>query len=640
VQTVDEDLGKSGTSTEHRLGFQHLIAEISLAHVGLVVSLDASRLARNNSDWCQLLELCALFGTLLADAESLYDPRQYHDRLLLGLSGMMSEAELHQLKMRLQMGERHKAERGELRQPLPVGLVRDRSGEVLLDPDEEIQARLRLVFQKFKELDTAKAVARYLYQAELPLPSRPLHGPAPHEVIWQPAESSRVLSILKNPAYAGAYVYGRTTHDPVRRRPGHPNSGVVRFPIDKWPILLHNRYPAYITWEDFVANQAQLQANLSRYEEDKHGVPRKGQALLQGIVRCGRCGARMGLHYSGPHGEFPVYLCTYTQRQHGGPRCQEVRALTLDAEMERLVLEALAPDKLALALAALEQLEQEYATLRQQWQLRVERARYEATRARRQYDLVEPENRLVARTLERQWEDKLREAEKTEQAYETWAQQQRLEVTAADRQEILALGENLPRIWHAPTTTTMDRKRLLRLVVKEVLVDQHRERGKVWFQINWQTGATSEHWLTRRVRAYTDYANLEGLQQRLRELTTAQQLDDEIARTLNAEGFRTAHGRPFTSKMIWLLREKWDLPTSKANGPFPLRWEDGSYSVAGAAEAIGVRLAIVYKWLRQGRLHGKQRAPGLPWKISLTEAQLASLRLDAKRVNRSKRRAL
>ena len=405
IKVIDEDLGKSGASADHRLGFQHLMAEIGLARVGLVVSLDASRLARNNSDWYQLIELCSVFGTLIADVETLYDPRVYADRLSLGLSGMMSEAELHHLKLRLQAGERHKAERGELRLPLPIGLVYARMGEITLDADEEVQSRLRLVFAKFEELGTARAVVRYLRHAELCLPSRPLRGPAPHELSWQPATCSAVLGILKNPAYAGTYVYGRHTKDATRRKPDRPYSGTVPVPIDRWPVTIHNHHPGYISWEEYLRHQAQLQANHSGYAEDKPGVPRKGDALLQGIAICGRCGGRMRMHYSGPHGEFPVYKCDYGRNETGSARCQEVRALGLDAEVERLVLEALAPDSIALALAALEQLEQEHAALRKQWQLRLERARYEAERARRQYNLVEPENRLVARSLERGWEE-------------------------------------------------------------------------------------------------------------------------------------------------------------------------------------------------------------------------------------------
>ena len=244
ITIIDEDLGKSGTTSTQRLGFQQLIAEIGLAHVGLVLSLDASRLARNNSDWHQLIELCSLFGTLIADSEQIYDPRQYHDRLLLGLSGMMSEAELHQLKLRLQAGQQQKAARGELRLPLPAGLERQRDGQVMLNPDQEIQARLRLVFDKFDELGSARAVARYLHRQQLPLPTRRLQGGAPHEVVWQPATSSRVCAILHNPAYAGAYVYGQTTLDPARRRAGYPKSGLVQRPLEHWLVCSY-RYHHY-----------------------------------------------------------------------------------------------------------------------------------------------------------------------------------------------------------------------------------------------------------------------------------------------------------------------------------------------------------------------------------------------------------
>jgi DNA invertase Pin-like site-specific DNA recombinase len=639
IQVIDDDLGKSGASSEERRGFQRLMAEIGLARAGLVVSLDASRLARNNGDWYQLLELCSVFGTLIADSERLYDPGAYHDRLLLGLSGMMSEAELHHLKLRLHAGAQHKAERGALRLPLPAGLARPYGGDVTLNPDEEVQARLQLVFEKFRELRTAKGVVRYLRSQELPLPTRPLRGPAPHEIIWQPATSSLVLGILKNPAYAGAYVYGRHTHDPARRKPGRPGTGCVRVAIEQWPVVLYDRHPGYITWEEFLANQAQLRMNQARYQDGKTGAARKGQALLQGIARCGRCGARMALHYSGPHGEFPVYVCIYRQRQEGGPRCQEVRALSVDAEIERVVLEALAPDKIAIALAALEQLEQEDERLRKQWQLRLERASYEAERARRQYDAVEPENRLVARSLERLWEEKLREGERVAQEYEGWLRQQVVTLTAEDQRDILALGEDLPRVWRAPTTTAADRKHLLRLLVKDVILDHGRAQGKVWMQINWQTGATSEHWVTRRVSAYGNYAELPRLQERLRELTAEQKMDDEIAATLNAEGFQTAHGYPFSGKLIWLLRNKWELPTVSVKATYtnPARWEDGSYSVDGAAAVLGVYPGTVYHWLKVGRLHGRQLAKGMPWQIPLDDEQVASLQGHLARARRSRR---
>ena len=639
IKVIDVDLGKSGTSTDFRQGFQHLTAEIGLGKVGMVLSMDASRLSRNNADWYQLLELCSLFGVLIGDGESLYDPREYTDRLLLGLTGMMSEAELHQIKVRMHNGERHKAERGELRLPLPVGLLRLRENEVILHPDEEVQSRIRLIFQKFKELGTARAVVRYLQRENLWLPSRPLLGPAPHEMIWQPARTSAVLGILKNPAYAGVYAYGRSQSDPTRRTPGHPTSGIVQLPIEKWPIVIQAVYPAYITWDEFLDNQKHLADNQSRYREDRPGVPRKGQALLQGIVRCGRCGARMQMHYSGSQSQYPVYACRYARQQIQNDHCQEVRALGLDAEIERLVLSAFAPDKIALSLSALEQIEEEQGSLRQQWQIRLERARYETERARRQYNAVEPENRLVARNLECLWEQKLRETEKLEQDFQVWVRQHRLELTPADREEILALGENLPKIWNAPTTLPAEKKQIIRLVIKEVIVDQHREKGMVWFQVNWQTGAVSEHIYIRRVTSYADYADTERLYQRIRELHAEQKMDQEIAATLNTEGYRTPHHQSFTSKLLWILRKELGLPSVIHQGFIPERWEDGSYSVDGAAKVLGAFKGTIYTWIYGGRLQAHQVGKGTPWKIILDEETIVSLKSRLESMNRSRKRA-
>jgi DNA invertase Pin-like site-specific DNA recombinase len=286
VQVIDEDLGKTGTVSDGRQGFQQLIAEIGLGKAGLVISLEASRLARNNKDWHQLLELCSLFGVLIADGERLFDPGAYHDRLLLGLSGIMSEAEMHQIGIRLHQSERQKAARGELRLSLPAGLAYDRGGGIVLNPDEEVQARLRLVFAKFRELQSAKAVMRYLQRAGLAVPVRPLRGPAPHEIVWQPADSGRVLFILKNPAYAGAYVYGRRQLNPIGRRPGIRRA-TVAVALEDWSICLRDIHPGYISWEEFMINQKRLADNLNRYTANHPGIPRSGCALLQGIAVCG-----------------------------------------------------------------------------------------------------------------------------------------------------------------------------------------------------------------------------------------------------------------------------------------------------------------------------------------------------------------
>jgi len=402
--------------------------------------------------------------------------------------------------------------------------------------------------------------------------------------------------------------------------------------------VLHDHHPAYISWDEFLANQARLASNQSSYLKPARGVPRKGQALLQGIAICGQCGAHMGLRYSGPSGDFPVYTCVRSQREEGAARCQEVRALGLDAEIARLILEALVPDKIALAVAALEQLEQEDVGLRRQWQLRVEQARYEAERARRQYDAVEPENRLMARTLERQWEEKLRAHEQIERDTEAQLRQRQLVLTPADRQTILALAQDLPALWSASETTPVERKQLLRLIIKDVILDQTRVHGKVWFQINWQTGAITEHWLVRHVNAYPEHAELEALQERVRMLNAEQRLDEEIAEVLNRAGFHTARGQPFSGKIIWILRKRWDIATVNPESN-PDRWPDGAYSIHSAATAIGVIPGTIYQWLYHGLLHGEQIAKGLPWKIHLTDEQIRALQERVARTRRLPRRA-
>jgi hypothetical protein len=445
--------------------------------------------------------------------------------------------------------------------------------------------------------------------------------------------------MLKNPAYAGAYVYGRATQDPTRRRPGRSHSGIIRRQPADWPICLRDAYPAYLSWDEFMANQARLRDNQSRLREDRRGVPRQGQALLQGIARCGRCAGPMVLHYSGLQGDSPVYKCRHTQAEYGGKACQEVRALAVDAAVAEAVLAALAPDRVALALAALSELELEAHGLQRQWQLRLERARYEAQRAERQYQAVEPENRLVARNLERQWETALRAVEQLEHEHETWSRQQTVTVTAADRAAILALGQDLPALWHAPTTTPADRKRLLRLVVREVLLDQHRRRGQVWMQINWQTGAQTEHWVTRRVQSYADYVDGARLQQRVRELAAASCEDDEIAEALNIEGFRTARGRCFQGPLLWRLRQQWGIVKATLPPRDGLAADARPYSVHAAAAAVGVFPGTIYTWLRTGRLRGEQRKKGRTWVIYLTIEEVTALRDYADCVRRSKKEA-
>jgi hypothetical protein len=404
---------------------------------------------------------------------------------------------------------------------------------------------------------------------------------------------------------------------------------------------LQAAHSGYIGWEEFMANQRRLADNASRYEAGRAGAPRKGSALLQGVAICGRCGRRMSLRYTGPNGDYPVYCCRSDRDQRGVALCQEVRALPIDAFVEGVLLDALAPDRIAIALAAMGQLEEESRQLERQWALRRERARYEAERARRQYDAVEPENRLVARSLERVWEEKLRAVEAIDQEHARWRSEEPLVLHEADRASLQTLGENLPRIWRATTTSAADRKRILRFIVREVILDQKRTHGQVWLKIVWQTGATSEHCLPRRVHAYRDHVDLDGLQRRITQLNAAGKMDKEIAEILNQEGFVAARGRAFKGDNVCLLRNRWGIPTVKINGvdPNPLRWPDGSYSIQGAAAALGVTPQTIFDYLARGLLAGHQLTKGQPWQIDLSAEQINRLRAHVQRMRRSKKEA-
>lgn len=390
-----------------------------------------------------------------------------------------------------------------------------------------------------------------------------------------------------------------------------------------------------------MANQRRLADNVNRYEAGHTGAPRRGAALLQGIAVCGRCGRRMCLRYTGPNGDYPVYCCRVDRDQRGGALCQEVRALPVDTLVERALLGALAPDQIAIAIAAMGQLEEEGRQLERQWTLRRERARYEAERARRQYDAVEPENRLVARSLEHSWEDKLRAVEAIEQEYQRWRSEEPLVIGEAERAALQSLGENLPQIWHAATTLPADRKRMLRFVVQEVVLDQKRAPGQVWLRIIWKTGATSEHRLQRRVHTYRDYIDLGRLRRRITELNSAGKMDKEIAAMLNQEGLVAARGCVFKGENVWLLRKRWNIRTIKINGESanPMRWPDGSFSIQGVAAVLGVTTQTVFDYIARGLVVGHQLTKGQPWQIDLSDEQISQLRARVRRTKRSKKEA-
>ena len=406
VVVIDDDLGKSGSSAEGRPGFQRLVAAVSLEQVGIVLGIEMSRLARSCRDWHQLLEVCALFGALIGDLDGVYDPRNYNDRLLLGLKGTMSEAELHVLKQRMLAGKLAKAGRGDLGMRLPMGYVRRPSGEVAKDPDEQARAAIQTVFDQFERLGTLNWVLQYLVRNQIQLPCRIAAGAGKGELEWHRPNRATLSNLLHHPIYAGAYAYGRRPSDPRRQQPGRPGTGRAVAKPEECQVLLQGRLPAYISWEQFARNQKQLEANNAQHR----GPVRSGPSLLPGLLVCGRCGLRMTAQCT-QNGKSLRYVCSRAMTDYGEPLCQSLAGLPLDREVGEWVLKALEPAALEVSLQVAQDLEAERQQLHRHWALRLERARYQADRAFRQYNAVDPENRLVARTLERQWESAMAEEE-------------------------------------------------------------------------------------------------------------------------------------------------------------------------------------------------------------------------------------
>jgi DNA invertase Pin-like site-specific DNA recombinase len=607
VQVIDEDLGKSGQSAEGRPGFQRLLAEVALDHVGLVLGLEVSRLARSCKDWHQLLEVCARFRVLLADADGVYDPTDYNDRLLLGLHGMMSEAELHVLKERLYQGKLNKARRGELLGRPPIGYLRLPSGEWVLDPDEEVQAIVRLTFDQFDRQPSLHAVLRYLVRHGVRIPVRPHCGPNRGQLEWRRPNRATLLNMLHHPAYAGAYRYGYRQTDPRRKQPGRPSSGRVIHRPEECLVLIRDRVPAYIPWDRFQANQERLTAN--RNGPASPGAPRNGPALLGGLLRCGRCGQRMQVHYSGSKSR-PWYDCARGASTYAEPVCQSVPGAIVDGLVAGQILAAVAPAALEASLAAVAEVERERTALARQWQLRRERARYEAERAARQYHACEPENRLVARELERRWEEALHQQRQLEGEYERWQRSAPVRLTAEDERAIRSLAADLPAVWQAETTTPADRQRIARLLLERVTVTVDKTSERVDVQLHWVGGLVRAHVVSRPVRRYDCRSDYPRLVERLRSLSSARLHAAEIAERLNAEGFHPPRrAERFTARIVLWLMVRLGLPRRERYGS-AAGLEEDEFRPMGLARRLGVSRDKVRRWLRSGWLRVRRDEDG------------------------------
>jgi DNA invertase Pin-like site-specific DNA recombinase len=623
VVIIDDDLGKSGQSIEGRLGFQRLLAEVALDHVGLILGLEMSRLARSCKDWHQLLELCACFHTLLADADGLYDPMDFNDRLLLGLKGTMSEAELHILKARMYQGKMNKARRGELFGLPPIGYIKLPTGDFARDPDEQAQAVVRLVFDQFDRHGTVHGLLRYLVQQGIQMPVRDRCGVNQGQLQWCRPNRSTLQRMLHHPIYAGAYCYGQRPTDPRRKQPGRPSTGKqIRRPED-CEVLLQDRQPAYITWERFEANQQQLAANRARH--DALGAPRQGAALLGGLLFCGRCGQRMRVGYTGSKAAT-AYSCSRATVDYAEPLCQSLSSgAVLDGWIAEQVLAAVQPAALAASLTAAADIERERGDLLRHWQLRRERARYESERACRQYRACEPENRLVARELEHQWEESLRQQRQLEEEFERWQRASPAQLSAADRAAIGALAADLPTVWQAATTTPADRQRIIRLLLERVELTVDKTSERIAVTVTWVGGHEQRQVLVRPVSSYEQHSDYPRLVARLRELSAQRLPAVQIAEYLNAEGFRPPKKTDrFKKTMVCRLQVQLGLQHRERAGSRAGLHTD-EWRVCELARHLGVRRDTVERWQRAKWLHTYRDVDGY-WIVWADADEVARLR--------------
>ncbi len=591
IVVIDSDLGQSGASASDREGFQRLVTEVSLGRVGIVLGLEVSRLARNNTDWHRLLELCALSDTLILDEDGLYDPAHFNDRLLLGLKGTMSEAELHVLKARLRGGILSRARRGELKQMVPVGFVFDAHDRVILDPDAQVQAAVRLFFETFKRAGSCLAVVKEFNEKDLLFPRRLRSGAHKGELVWTELLHCRGRQIIHNPRYAGAFVFGRTKQ---RRLPNGKYSN-RHVPSEEW-ILLRDVHPGYISWEEYQANIAQVKGNALAWSTERHrGPAREGTALLQGLVICGSCGERMSVRYHSHHNqEIPTYWCGRRQLQRGEKSlCQTVHGGALDAAITGLVIEAMTPLAIEVALGVQQELanrQEEADRLRRQ---HVERAKYEAELAQRRFLRVDPDNRLVADALEADWNQKLRAVAAAQEAYQRAAANDVSVVSDAERAGLVALATDFPRLWHDPRTQMKDKKRMLRMLIEDVTLTKG---DTLHVDIRFAGGATRSLDLPLpkscvQLRT-TDAAVVEEIDHLIDTYT-----DKEIAELLNERGVRTVVPTPWTPARIGRLRHSYQLTDRRTR-----LLAQGLLTPEDVAARYSVVVSTVHLWRRRGLL--------------------------------------
>jgi DNA invertase Pin-like site-specific DNA recombinase len=616
VVVIDEDLGLSGSSTDKRSGFARLTSEVALAHVGIVLGLEVSRLARNNADWYRLLELCGVTDTLIGDNDGVYHPALFNDRLLLGLKGTMSEAELHILRARLDGGIRNKAARGELRRGLPVGFVwGEQDGEVLFHADEAVTGAIRTVFERFAEFGSARRVWLWFRSEGLSFPLQTIPAGMPGPIRWVAPTYHALHQILTNPVYAGAYTYGKTRYERYVDEQGLVRKRARHLPMEQWSVLIRDHHPGFIDWVTFEANQARLDSNTRPQPHQAGGAVREGSALLQGLVSCGHCGRRLHVHYRGRN-SAPGYHCAGTDLVNGrGVYCLNVGGTVIEQAVADAFLAAITPAAIEALRLSVEQLQANHDAALSQWRLEVERARYEAQRAERRYRAVEPENRLVARGLETEWEDRLRDVAAAETELRRREQQRPSTISTAQLQTLQSLGSDIRQVWSAPTTTDRDRKELIRTLLEEVILNLQRAEGCAHLTLRWRGGAFTTLDVSvpkfQPMGPRTDEDTI-SLLRRLAALYP----DEVIAGILNRQGRKTATGERFSANQVGSLRRYRGIACFQAPAEPPT---GELVSIRKAAQILGMNTSSIHRWLADGFIAGEQLTPGAPWQIRITD---------------------
>lgn len=609
---IDEDQGKSGSGLQKRPGFGRLLAAVCQGEVGAVIALEASRLARNNRDWYHLIDLCALTETLIVDSDSVYEPRELNDRLLLGLKGSMAEFELGLLRQRAREAFQQKVRRGHALWELPVGLVRNEEDRIEKIPNRQVQQAILGVFEKFRELGTARQTTLWYCDKNIPLPeARP--GTKGNEIIWRLPTPHRIYQILKNPCYAGALAYGRTTEKTVVEA-GRARKTATRQhkPREQWKVLLLDNHPGYITWDDYLENLRILESNRTMYGGTTRGAAKGGPALLAGLLRCARCGRRLYVVYSGRGGRIPRYGCCGGRKNRGHSTCLSLGGVSIERAVEKQILTAIQPSGIAAALTALEHCGEARGEKRKSMALALEKASYEVRRAQRQYDVVDPDNRLVASELESRWNDALLNAARIENELAELDKPGN-EITEEEKQRLLQLGSNLSELWHHPAASNELKKRILRAVLHEIVVDNDEQERRHVLQLHWQGGVHTELRIhfngkgQRRVRTKEAAINL------IRELSKVCK-DQAIAATLNRLGYQTGGGKTWRIHSVQSTRYYYRLPNYRNSG----EW----LTVDGASKELEVSRTFVRRLIRDDILPATQIVESTPWIIE--RKQLAS----------------